>query len=101
MVNYSVIFHGPLMLGDAISVGSGGSAISPLQRFQARIFVEARSIEGVISEPLEGTFIHWASDLENLLVEDSLCTVHGRLIVRSSGTSPTPQWEVNAYMCFP
>jgi hypothetical protein len=66
-----------------------------------RKLVEARVIEGVISEPLEGIFIHWASDLENLLVEDSLCTVHGRLIVRASGTSQNPQWEVNAYMCFP
>jgi hypothetical protein len=99
MVNYSVIFHGPLMLGDAVSGGSGASGITPLQRFQARIFVEPRLVEGVISEPLEGVFIHWASDLENLLVEDSLCTVHGRLIVRSSGQNP--QWEVTSYMCFP
>jgi hypothetical protein len=97
MVNYSVIFHGPLMLGDAVQ--SAGSGITPLQRFQARMFVEARSIEGVISEPLEGVFIHWASNLENLLVEDSLCTVHGRLVVRASGQNP--QWEVTAYMCFP
>ncbi|KAA8893808.1 hypothetical protein FN846DRAFT_895656 [Sphaerosporella brunnea] len=99
MVNYSVVFHGPLMLGNAVSGGSGGSGISPLQRFQARIFVEERSVEGVISEPLEGMFIHWASDLEHLLVEDSLCTVHGRLIVRASGQNL--QWEVNSYMCFP
>jgi hypothetical protein len=104
MVNYSVLFHGPLMLGDTISSGSGASSISPLQRLRARIFVDPdRAIEGVRAESLEGIFVYWAPNLENLLLEDSLCTIHGRFIVRGStavNSTLEPQWEITSFMCF-
>jgi hypothetical protein len=74
-------------LGAAVSAGNGGSSIGPLYSFR----------------PIEGMLVLWAPNLDNLLLEDSLCTVHGRFIVCGGPTENVadPEWEISSFMCFP
>jgi hypothetical protein len=104
MVNHSIMFHGPLMLGDAVPSTSSVMTIGPLQKFGARVFVDDdRVIDGVRSMPIEGTLIHWSQDLNNLLLDNSLCSVHGRFIFYDSttGNGTDPEWQVTSFLCFP
>jgi hypothetical protein len=40
--------------------------------------VDQALVRYIRSAPIEGTLVLWAPNLDNLLVEDSLCTVHAR-----------------------
>ncbi|KAI5817838.1 hypothetical protein BZA77DRAFT_27294 [Pyronema omphalodes] len=104
MVNHSVVFHGPLMLGDAIPTTTNATAFSPLQKLGARVYIDDdRVIDGVSTMPMEGTLIHWSQDLQDLLLENSLCSVHGHFIsynaTDSNGTDA--EWKVTSFLCFP
>jgi hypothetical protein len=43
-----------------------------------------------------GMLVYWASNRDNLLLEDSVCTVHGRFIVCGGPTENVadPEWEI-------
>ncbi|KAA8910454.1 hypothetical protein FN846DRAFT_544167 [Sphaerosporella brunnea] len=78
--------------------------LGALQKFRARIFIDdERLIDGVCSAPIEGMLVYWAPNLDNLLLEDSLCTIHGRFIVRGGPAEKVvdPEWEISSFMCFP
>jgi hypothetical protein len=66
MINYCVLFHGPLMIGDTISSGSGASSIS-LQRLggavdERRYGRDWRTQERVVDA---GTGAVYAADCED------------------------------------
>jgi hypothetical protein len=43
--------------------------------------VDQALVRDIRSAPTEGMLVLWAANLDNLRLEDSLCTVHGRFIV--------------------
>ena len=102
MVNFQATFHGNLPLEEAVGAAAGN--ISQLQRFSSTINVDARHlIDGVQHNPIPVSFVSWAPSLDKLLLENSLCTVHGRFVVRASeadmGSKSLSSMEVSAFMC--
>jgi hypothetical protein len=106
MPNYSVIYHGTLFLGETLQQTAG---LSLSQRFECKIAVDSsHDITGVLSEGLVGSFSYWAQSIDVLLLENSLCYVHGRFIDRNPSaltradrnTSDTSSWEISPFLTY-
>ena len=79
MPNYSVMY---LFLGASLKQTTG---LSLSQQFECNIAVDSsHGITGVLSEGLVGSFSYRAQSVGELLLENSLCYVHGRFIDRKT-----------------
>jgi hypothetical protein len=101
MPNYSVIYHGTLFLGESLKQTTG---LSLSQQFECKIAVDSsHDITGVLPEGLVGSFSYWAPSVDALLLENSLCYVHGRFIDRKTSdrnTSGASSWEISPFLTF-
>ena len=102
MVNFQATFHGNLPLEEAIGASAGD--ISQLQRFSSNIYVcTSYSIPDVQHTSIPISFVFWAPSLNDLLLENTLCTVHGRFVMRSGDPNmvmkSSASMEISAFMC--
>ena len=102
MVNFQAIFYGNLPLEEAIGAAAGN--VTQLQRFLSTINVATNySIAEVQHAPIPVNFIFWAPSLNDLLLENALCTVHGRFVMRAAEPDMVPNssstMEISAFMC--
>jgi len=101
MPNYSVIYHGTVFLGESLKQTTGTSLN---QRFERKIAVDGcHGIIGVLSEGPVGSFSYWAQTVDELLLENSLCSVHGRFIDRKTSdlnALDVSSWEIPPFLTF-
>ena len=73
------LYHGTLFLGSSTKQITG---LSLSQQFECKVAAN--------DSPLEGSLSYWAATIDELLLENSLCFVHGRFVNRKTSDPGDP-----------